>query len=340
MQLIDMQDYSPAARRFWWTVVVLGVWALMYSISRVARLEGIVLFQVLLGALVAAIVGLFPVRIPGAKTVLAGGEIFIFLVLLVYGAPAAVLAAALEGAVASWRSSRRWTSRIGTPAMASLAMLACGAIFDLARALIGKAGLNSATLLVAAMAFAVLYWVVSSLLTSMLIALKRGAELAPRRWLKEMSWIGLAYATAAAVACVLYFTFDHFGFPALLIAVPLIVMFMSSLHFYFQHKDSGERHVEELKESESRFHSAFTHAAIGMALVSAEGKFIQANKAFCEMLGRTATELLASMLTQLVNAEDVSALQAPIEKLKKGELATVHTEIRGLHRDGSDVWMS
>src|SRR5476651_1948061 len=159
MQLIDMPDYSPAARRYWWTVVVLGVWALIYSISRVGQLEGVQLLQVLVGALVAAIVGFFPVLVPGAKTAVAGAEIFIFLVLLMFGAPAAVLAAAVEGTVASWRSSKRWTSRIGTPAMASLAMLLCGSIFEVARALVVRAGLNSAALLVAAIAFAVLYWV-------------------------------------------------------------------------------------------------------------------------------------------------------------------------------------
>jgi diguanylate cyclase (GGDEF)-like protein/PAS domain S-box-containing protein len=340
MQIIDMQDYSPAARRYWWTVVVLGVWALIYSISRVGQLEGVQLLQVLMGALVAAIVGFFPVNIPGSKTSIAGGEIFIFLVLLVYGAPAAVLAAAVEGIVASWRTSRRWTSRIGTPAMASLAMLVCGSIFEGARALVAKAGFNSAALLVAVVTFAVLYWIANTLLTSGLIALKRGAPIAPKKWLRDMGWIGLAYATGASIACVLFFSFDHFGLPALLIAVPLIVMFISSLHFYFQHKESGERHVEELKESESRFHSAFTHAAIGMALVSADGKFIQANKAFCEMLGRNTSELLATTLARLVNPEDAGALQAPVDKLVKGELSSVHTEIRGLHRDGSDVWMS
>ncbi|HEY4997809.1 MAG TPA: diguanylate cyclase, partial [Usitatibacter sp.] len=340
MQLIDMQDYSPAARRYWWTVMVLGVWSLVYALSKVGQFEGVLLLQVLVGALVAAIVGFFPVRIPGAKTAIAGGEIFIFLVLLVYGMPAAVLAAALEGAVASWRSSKRWTSRIGTPAMASLAMFVCGSLFDGARGLLAKAGFNSAMLLATAMAFAVLYWIANTLLTSTLIALKRGAPITPRRWLRDMSWIGLAYVTGASIACVLFFSFDHFGLPALLIAVPLIVMFLSSLHFFFQQKESDERHVEELKESESRFHSAFTHAAIGMALVTTDGKFIQANKAFCEMLGRNTSELLSTRLDELVNSEDLGALQSPIQKLVKGDLSSVHTEIRGIHRDGSDVWMS
>src|SRR5271154_3732636 len=108
MNLIDMQDYTPSARIYWWTVTVLGVWALVFSISIVGELHGTALLQVLAGAAVAAVVGLFPVRIPGSKTAIAGGEIFIFLVMLVYGAPAAVLAAAVEGAVGSWRGSKRW----------------------------------------------------------------------------------------------------------------------------------------------------------------------------------------------------------------------------------------
>ncbi|HEY2630412.1 MAG TPA: EAL domain-containing protein, partial [Usitatibacter sp.] len=101
-----------------------------------------------------------------------------------------------------------------------------------------------------------------------------------------------------------------------------------------------QRHIEELKESESRFHSAFSHAAIGMALVTTEGKFIQANKSFSDMLGRNPTDMLTSNIEELVHPEDQGALQSPVDKLVKGELTTVHTEIRGKHRDGSDVWMS
>ena len=33
----------------------------------------------------------------------------------------------------------------------------------------------------------------------------------------------------------------------------------------------GARHVRELEASERRFHSAFTHASIGMALVAFDG---------------------------------------------------------------------
>jgi diguanylate cyclase (GGDEF)-like protein/PAS domain S-box-containing protein len=338
MAFLDMQDYTAAARRYWWLVALVGTVALGYSVMQLAQLPPIVLAQVIAGAAVAAIVGLFPVRIPGAKTAVAGGEIFIFLVLLLYGAPAAAIAAAVEGAVASWRSSKRWTSRIGTPMMAAIAMLACATLFEMARAELTARGWNSGMLLLVLLVFSVLYFAANTLLTS-LIALKRSAAFTPRRWLRDMSWMGLAYLTGASIAGVLFMSFEQFGLSALLVSVPLIVMFLSTLHFYFQHKEADARHVEELKESESRFHSAFTHAAIGMALVTTEGRFIQANKAFCEMLGRTWDELSAAKLAELVNGEDLQALQDPVSKLTKGQLSSVQTELRGVHRDGSDVWM-
>jgi len=338
--LIDMQDYTPKARLYWWTIVFLGVWALTYALANVALLQGMALVQVIAGAAVAAVVGLFPVRIPGSKTSIAGAEIFIFLMLMLFGAPAAVLAAAVEATVGAWRGSKRWTSRVIAPAMASLAMLACASLFVAAKSAIVNAGFNGGAIIAAVMALAVLYWVANIFVTSTLIALKRSLPLTPAKWLRESGWIGLAYVAGASVAGVLYVSFEQFGLPALLVSVPLVAMFISTVHYYFQHKEADARHVEELKESESRFHSAFSHAAIGMAIVSTEGRFIQANKAFCEMLGRNSADLSAARLFDLVNPSDVEALRTPLDRLVKGDLNSVHIEIRGLHRDGTDVWMS
>src|SRR5690242_3630736 len=119
MTIIDMNDYPPAARRYWWTVTFFGMAVLAYSIAHVVAIDGKFLVQVMIGAMVAALVGLFPVHIPGSKTSIAGAEIFTFLVMLLYGPEAAVIAAAFEGFVAAYRSSRRWTSRIITPAITS-----------------------------------------------------------------------------------------------------------------------------------------------------------------------------------------------------------------------------
>ena len=340
MRFIDMQDYTPAARWYWWIVTTLGFTALAFAISSVAMLPRDLLVQVLVGAAVAAIVGLFPVRIPGAKTGFAGAEIFIFLMVLVYGAGAGVLAAAFEGFFASWRGSKRATSRLGTPAMASLAMLGTATAFETARGMLHANGSGNGLMLLLLLVFAALYFMSTTLLTSSLFALKNRTPITPLAWFRSFGWIGLAYLASASISGLIYMSFERFGLPVLLVSVPVIAMFLSTLHSYFQRKEADERHVEELKASESRFHSAFTHAAIGMALVTTDGRFIQANKSFCEMLGRTNTVLLSVNLRELVNAGDMKTLQGLLDKLVSGELQSVHTEIRGVHRDGSDVWMA
>ncbi len=340
MGFIDMNDYNTPATVYWWTVTLLGMVALGYGIAGVALLPASLLLQVVIGTAVAATVGLFPVRIPGSKTSIAGGEIFIFLILLLYGTAPAVVAAALEGFIASWRTSKRWTSRIVTPAMIALAMLGCANAFDMVRGMVHVNGSSSAIILTALLVFAGLYYVSITLLTSSLFALKSSTPLEPLAWLRSLGWIGFAYVTSASIAGLLFMSFERFGLPVLLVSVPVIVMFLSTLHSYFQRKEDDERHVEELKASESRFHSAFTHAAIGMALVSTEGRFIQANKAFCEMLGRSSPDLLASDLRSMVNEADHALLQDLTTKMVAGQLASSHAEVRGRHRDGSDVWMA
>ena len=340
MPRIDMSDYTPAARRYWWSVAALGLAAFAYALARIFRLDDTVLLQTLIGAATAMAVAFFPVRIPGTKTSLAGGEIFVFLVLLLTGAPGAVVAAGLEAFVASWRTSRRWTSRLGAPAIASVAMLAAGTLFDAARAALVAAGQGNSVVLAALLAFALFYFGINYALTRTLLALKNGAPIAPLQWASESGWIGLAYAASASIAGLLYSSAQQFGVSLLLVTVPLVAMFLSTLHSYFQRKEADERHVEELRESERRFHTAFSHAAIGMALVSKEGRFLQANRAFLDMLARTPEQLLAASWVELVHEDDLPTLQRLIDALVAGELKSVQAEARSTRSDGPPLWIS
>jgi diguanylate cyclase (GGDEF)-like protein/PAS domain S-box-containing protein len=337
---IDMQDYTPAARAYWWVVVILGALAIGYSIVAVARLDVPSLAQVLVLAAVAAVVGLFPVRIPGAKTSFGGAEIFIFLSLLLYGAPAAVIATALEGAVGAWRTSKRTTSRLISPALAGLAMLVCGTAFEHVRNLLDESAANGNALVSLVLLFSIVLYAANTLLTSLLFALKNDRQITPVRWLRENGWIGLAYVSGAAISGLLFATFQQFGLSFLLISVPVLAMFLTTLHAYFEQKVDDEGLVMRLKESESRFHSAFADAALGMGLVAAEdGRFIHANKAFCEMFARSPAEVQATTLFALVHPDDHGILTASIAELRAG-VPAVHPEMRGMHREGREVWMS
>ena len=338
--LIDMHDYTPAARAYWWVVAILGALAIGYSLAAVFALDVASIAQVLVLAGVAAVVGLFPVRIPGAKTSFGGAEIFIFLSLLLHGAPAAVLATALEGGVGAWRTSKRATSWIISPALAGLAMLVCGTAFEEARTLVEGHGANANALVSMVLLFAIVLFAANTFLTSLLFALKKDRRITPVRWLRENGWIGLAYVSGAAISGLLYASFQSFGLSFLLISVPVLAMFLTTLHAYFERKTEDEGVVLQLKESESRFHSAFADAPLGMCVVAAgDGRFIHANKAFGEMLGLSTAETQATTLFALVREDDHALLAASIARLKAGEPA-VHPEVRGLHREGREVWIS
>ena len=232
----DMDDYTPRAKAYWWVTTAIGASILALSLAQVAALDQSTLPQVAVGVLLAALAGLFPVRLPGRKTSLAGAEILIFLLLLLYGPAAATLGAAAEAAVGSWRTSNRWTSRLGSPAMVGLAMYFCGSAFTYAQAQWlwpgpDAMGPRLGLLLVLALA----YFACGTLLLATLIRLKRGAPVRPWQVLREHAWLGLAYAGSGPIAGVLHIAFGRLEFPVLFGAVPLSAAFLMGLHIYYRH---------------------------------------------------------------------------------------------------------
>jgi diguanylate cyclase (GGDEF)-like protein/PAS domain S-box-containing protein len=76
----------------------------------------------------------------------------------------------------------------------------------------------------------------------------------------------------------------------------------------------------ETRVSEERFRGAFDGAPIGMALVSLEpdefGRFVQVNRALCDMLGG---EALGRSLGEVVDAADIAAVEALLREEPTGE---------------------
>ena len=313
--ILRMDDYTQQAKAYWWVTAVLGFAALAWALQSVSQLESSAIVQVMLGSLFAAITGLFPVRIPGAKTSASVAEIFIFLLLLDFGPGAAVIAAAAEATVISWRTSDRWTSRFGSPAMAALAMFICGSAFAQLFGYLQATGLFGAgTKFTMLLALALGYFASGTLLVAALIKLKRGERVRPLRILREHAWLALVYAGSGAIAGMLHTSFGGFEFSVLSAAAPIIAALLAMLHVYFRHAEAeaaiqaervraaemaaaeSARHLSELRESEDRFQSAFTHAAVGMMLVSTEGSILQANAALARLLGRAVEEFVSTDL--------------------------------------------
>jgi diguanylate cyclase (GGDEF)-like protein len=285
-----MPDYNRKATVYWWTVVVLGGAAIAYAAHAVGtRLSAAQILQVGIGVGVAMLAGLFPVRIPGSKNSFAAGEIFIFSLLLLHGPAAATLASAGEAMVGALRTSKRWTSRIASPAMAALAMLCAGSLLEAALAGLRTLGWDgAAVLLVTATAFALAYFVINTLLVALVPKLKRNEWLALSELFGNFGWIGIAYSGSASVATLVFLTFQQSGVGVLIAAVPIIALLLSTMHLFFRQQEADETlrqgrlaAIEREQEQAQRHMQQLQHIAFHDSLTGLPNR-----RQFHELLGQ------------------------------------------------------
>ena len=96
---------------------------------------------------------------------------------------------------------------------------------------------------------------------------------------------------------------------------------------------------ERLRDSEERFSSTLELAAIGIAHVDTNSRFIYANPRLCDMLGRTEQELCALTVKQISHPSDVEATDDLRARLRAGAIKSFKAEKRYLRKDGSAVWV-
>jgi diguanylate cyclase (GGDEF)-like protein/PAS domain S-box-containing protein len=105
------------------------------------------------------------------------------------------------------------------------------------------------------------------------------------------------------------------------------------------HDITERRRVEAaLKESEQRFRKSFDDAAVGVALVAPNGRFLQTNRSLCEMLGYPEQELLGKTFQDITHPDDLDADLDHLHRMLGGEIRTYQTEKRYLHKEGHVIW--
>lgn len=264
-----MPDYNRKATAYWWTMVGLGAGVLALSLQHLATLPPAAWIQVIVATALAMVAGLVPVRIPRSTNSFTAGEIFIFLLLLMNGAEAAALAAACEALVGSWRSSRRWTSRIVSPAIAALSMFCAGTLLHAGIAGLRRIGLDhDGLLLVGAIGFALTYFVLSTVLVTMLPRLKRDEPLNLRAFLDAFGWLGIAYAGNASVATFLYLSFRQSGIVVVIAAVPIIVILLTTGHYFFRREEAEDAVRKARQQQAAQREMLETARQAGMAEIA------------------------------------------------------------------------
>ncbi len=125
-------------------------------------------------------------------------------------------------------------------------------------------------------------------------------------------------------------TFNAPWLPFLMMLLPANIMTMVMYAFRAERK--------HITESEERFRNAMEYSAIGMALVGIEGQWLQANKALCNFLGYSQSELQSLTFQQLTWPEDLNTDLEQLGQLINGEINSYSLEKRYYTRSGAVVW--
>jgi diguanylate cyclase (GGDEF)-like protein/PAS domain S-box-containing protein len=96
---------------------------------------------------------------------------------------------------------------------------------------------------------------------------------------------------------------------------------------------------ERAKETSKRFELAFESGVSGMALVATDGRYLQVNRALCQITGYKEHELLELDCQAITHPEDLESDIAQRQTLLDGFAHVYEGEKRYVHRDGHELWV-
>src|SRR5712672_1869893 len=92
------------------------------------------------------------------------------------------------------------------------------------------------------------------------------------------------------------------------------------------------------RNSEARFRATFDNAAVGIAHVAPDGRWLRVNEPLCRILGYPADELLTKSFRDVTYPDDLAADLAKFELMREGKIGSYEVEKRDLRKDGAIIW--
>jgi PAS domain S-box-containing protein len=95
-----------------------------------------------------------------------------------------------------------------------------------------------------------------------------------------------------------------------------------------------------LEESEERFRNTFEQAAVGIAHVAPDGKFLRVNNKFCNIIGYTQKDISERTFQDFTHPADLDTDLKNVNQILDKAIQTYSREKRYLHKNGSIVWIN
>ena len=341
-------------------IIALGTLVCCFSVYRLPLAQIDIPFLIL-SVVTICLGSRIGIEVSRPKFQITISDTFIFVTILMYGGELAILLAAAEALCTSLRA--RWkvsTILFNTGLLASSTFITVwvvsflfGSIVDLSR------GDISARFAVAICVMAAVQCLANSVPAAMREALKLKQPFL-HLWKQYYFWTSITYFAGASAAGITVKLIDVGGPYAFALTIPLISIIYFTFKTYNKHIEATTaqaaqaiQHVEELnhhiieqnrisqalQESEEHFRSAFNYAAIGMALMATDGRWLQVNNSLCEIVGYAEAELLASNAQAITHADDLGKHLADVYMLLEGQIVTSSMEKRYIHKRGYPVWV-
>lgn len=101
-----------------------------------------------------------------------------------------------------------------------------------------------------------------------------------------------------------------------------------------------EKANNELQLSERRFRAAFEQAAVGVAMVGIDGRWLRVNSKLCEITEYTAEELQELTFQEITHPDGLNASLGLFNEALAGSIDTYVLEKRFLKKSNEPVWIS
>ncbi|GCF08931.1 PAS domain S-box protein [Dictyobacter arantiisoli] len=95
----------------------------------------------------------------------------------------------------------------------------------------------------------------------------------------------------------------------------------------------------EVRQTEQRFKATFEQAAVGMAHVAVDGRWLQVNRKLCSIVGYSQQELLTQSFQDITYRDDLDTDLASMQQLLHGNIDTYSMKKRYIRKDNATIWI-
>ncbi len=252
-----MSDLGATRNKFFgpflWVVTGTGCLAFIYSVTRIDLTAIDSRFAVLV-TMALLLTSRITVPIPRFSSQISVSDTFVFLVLLLYGAPAAIIVGAIEAFLSSLRFSRKLKTVAFNWASAAVSIFITSSVIE---ALFGdvvalRAHPFTARFVTAICTMALTHYAANSGIVAIAAALKTDQPIW-QTWHKHYLWTSITYFAGAFAAGVITALVYFIGAYAFVVTLPIIAIIFLTYRTYLKHVETSadqaaqaEKHVKEL----------------------------------------------------------------------------------------------